>query len=139
MKHKFLLSFLSALLITGYSAPVSYANDFNCTLSNFEVDAPTPKWSFSMQKDLKILASWSILDPNKCIQQLDTVGDRVSSYSNLNLNNFVYQYIYPRKELRSYKHGRSRYITREHLQEFYLRRSTGEYIDLTYANGPIRS
>jgi excisionase family DNA binding protein len=44
-----------------------------------------------------------------------------------------------RKELRSYKHGRSRYITREHLQEFYQRRSTGEYIDLTYADGPVRS
>ena len=44
-----------------------------------------------------------------------------------------------RKELRSYKHGRSRFITREHLQEFYQRRSTGEYIDLTYADGPVRS
>ena len=44
-----------------------------------------------------------------------------------------------RKELRSYKHGRSRYITREHLQEFYQRRSSGEYIDLTYADGPVRS
>ncbi len=99
MKQKSLLLFLSALLLTGYSAPVSYANDFNCTLSNFEVDAPTPKWSFSMQKDLKILATWSISDPNKCIEQLDTIGDRTSIYSNLNLNNFVYQYIYPRKEL----------------------------------------
>ena len=44
-----------------------------------------------------------------------------------------------RKELRGYKHGQNRYITREHLQEFYQRRSSGEYIDLTYANGPIRS
>jgi excisionase family DNA binding protein len=50
----------------------------------------------------------------------------------------VYAWI-SRKELKSYKHGRSRYITREHLQEFYEKRSTGEYIDLTYANGPSRS
>ncbi|MFM8008004.1 MAG: hypothetical protein ACKO86_24390, partial [Dolichospermum sp.] len=61
--------------------------------------SPTPRWSYSTQKDLKILATWSISDPNKCIQQLDTVGDRISSYSDLNLNNFVYKYVYPRKEL----------------------------------------
>jgi len=38
-----------------------------------------------------------------------------------------------RKEIRGYKHGRSRYISREHLQEFFKRRSTVEYIDRTYS------
>jgi excisionase family DNA binding protein len=42
-----------------------------------------------------------------------------------------------RKEIRGYKYGRNRYIDREHLREFYERRSTGEVIDLTYAKGPI--
>ncbi len=95
MKHKFFLLCLSTLLLTGHFAPTSYANDFNCTLSNFKIDNPTPRWSYSMQKDLKILATWSISDPNNCIENLNI--NRV--YSDLNTNNFIYSYMFPRKEL----------------------------------------
>jgi excisionase family DNA binding protein len=48
----------------------------------------------------------------------------------------VYAWI-SRRELRAIKLGRSRFITETHLREFYLKRSTGEYVDMTYANGPV--
>lgn len=95
MKRKLLFLMILTFWFTGISMPSSYANDFNCTLSNFKVDSPTPRWSYSMQKDLKILATWSIADPNSCIASLDTH----SVYAGLNLNNFVYKYVYPRTEL----------------------------------------
>ncbi len=44
-----------------------------------------------------------------------------------------------RKELIGYKHGQSRYITKRQLQAFQEKRVNGEYIDVTYANGPVRS
>jgi len=50
----------------------------------------------------------------------------------------VYAWI-SRGELHANKLGSSRFITTQQLDEFYLRRTTGEYVDMTYANGPVRS
>ena len=36
------------------------------------------------------------------------------------------------------KVGRRRYISERQISEFYLQRKTGEYVDMTYANGPVR-
>ena len=44
-----------------------------------------------------------------------------------------------RKELRGYKHGRNRYISKQQIHEFYQKRVSSEYIDMTYADGPSRS
>ncbi len=40
-----------------------------------------------------------------------------------------------RKELKSNKVGRNRFITHQQIRDFYNQRKTGEYIDMTYANG----
>jgi excisionase family DNA binding protein len=44
-----------------------------------------------------------------------------------------------RKELIGYKLGQSRYITKQQLQALHEKRVKGECINVTYANGPIRS
>jgi len=44
-----------------------------------------------------------------------------------------------RKEMRSNKVGRNRFITPQQIKDFYEQRRTGEYIDMTYAYGPVRS
>jgi excisionase family DNA binding protein len=44
-----------------------------------------------------------------------------------------------RKEMRSNKVGRNRFITPQQIKDFYEQRRTGEYIDMTYAIGPVRS
>ncbi len=44
-----------------------------------------------------------------------------------------------RKELIGHKLGQSRYITKQQLQAIHEKRVNGEYIDVTYANGPVRS
>ena len=44
-----------------------------------------------------------------------------------------------RKEMRSNKVGRNRFITPQQIKDFYEQRKTGEYIDMTYAYGPVRS
>jgi excisionase family DNA binding protein len=41
-----------------------------------------------------------------------------------------------RKELIGHKYGQYRYITQYQLQQFYQKRTTGEYIDQTYLNKP---
>lgn len=43
-----------------------------------------------------------------------------------------------RKEIRGHKVGHKRFITQQQLREFSEYRATGEYVDYTYANGPIR-
>lgn len=43
-----------------------------------------------------------------------------------------------RKEMRAIKVGHRRYITMQNIKEFRERRQTGEYVDYTYANGPVR-
>jgi excisionase family DNA binding protein len=43
-----------------------------------------------------------------------------------------------RNEMQANKVGHSRLITQQQIKEFYLRRKTGEYVDYTYANGPVR-
>ena len=43
-----------------------------------------------------------------------------------------------RKEMRAVKVGHRRYITLQNIKEFRERRQTGEYVDYTYANGPVR-
>jgi excisionase family DNA binding protein len=50
----------------------------------------------------------------------------------------VYAWI-SRGEMRANKVGSSRFITQQQLDDFYLQRSTGEYVDMTYANGPVRN
>ena len=43
-----------------------------------------------------------------------------------------------RKEMRAIKVGHRRYITLQNIKEFREQRQTGEYVDYTYANGPVR-
>jgi excisionase family DNA binding protein len=43
-----------------------------------------------------------------------------------------------RKEMRAVKVGHRRYITLQNIKEFREQRKTGEYVDYTYANGPVR-
>ena len=43
-----------------------------------------------------------------------------------------------RKEMRAIKVGHRRYITLQNINEFREQRQTGEYVDYTYANGPVR-
>jgi excisionase family DNA binding protein len=42
-----------------------------------------------------------------------------------------------RNEMQANKVGHNRYITQQQIKEFYLRRKTGEYVDYTYAYGPV--
>jgi excisionase family DNA binding protein len=42
-----------------------------------------------------------------------------------------------RKELRAYKIGHRRYISQQQIADFYYHRKTGDYVDMTYANGPV--
>ena len=44
-----------------------------------------------------------------------------------------------RKEMRAFKFENRRYITAQQINEFQQLRRTGEFVDTTYANGPIRS
>lgn len=48
----------------------------------------------------------------------------------------VYAWI-SRGEMRANKVGHKRYVTQQQINEFFLRRKTGEYVDYTYANGPV--
>jgi len=43
-----------------------------------------------------------------------------------------------RNEMQANKVGHNRYITQQQIKEFFLRRKTGEYVDYTYAYGPVR-
>jgi excisionase family DNA binding protein len=43
-----------------------------------------------------------------------------------------------RKEIRAIKVGHRRYMNMQNIKEFLERRRTGEFVDYTYANGPIR-
>lgn len=42
-----------------------------------------------------------------------------------------------RRELRAFKVDNRRYITMQQIQEFQNRRGTGDFVDMTYANGPV--
>jgi excisionase family DNA binding protein len=44
-----------------------------------------------------------------------------------------------RKEMQAYKSDNRRYITKQQIQNFYIQRGSGEYVDTTYANGPVPS
>jgi excisionase family DNA binding protein len=44
-----------------------------------------------------------------------------------------------RKEMQAYKSGNRRYISKQQIQNFYVKRRSGEYVDTTYANGPVAS
>jgi len=43
-----------------------------------------------------------------------------------------------RKEMRAVKVGHRRFISPQQIKDFYQQRQTGEYVDHTYANGPVR-
>lgn len=43
-----------------------------------------------------------------------------------------------RKEMRAIKVGHRRYISQRDIRDFYETRRTGEFVDHTYANGPVR-
>jgi|DEB19_MinimDraft_3_1074340.scaffolds.fasta_scaffold01008_8 excisionase family DNA binding protein len=44
-----------------------------------------------------------------------------------------------RKEMRAFKVDNRRYITQQQIAEFhYQRHSNSDYVDMTYANGPVR-
>jgi excisionase family DNA binding protein len=43
-----------------------------------------------------------------------------------------------RKEMRAVKVGHRRFISQQQIKEFYEQRQTGEFVDHTYANGPVR-
>ena len=40
--------------------------------------------------------------------------------------------------MRANKVGRKRFISQRQIADFFLQRQTGEYVDMTYANGPVR-
>jgi excisionase family DNA binding protein len=43
-----------------------------------------------------------------------------------------------RGEMRANKVGVKRYITQNQINDFFARRATGDYVDMTYAYGPVR-
>ena len=43
-----------------------------------------------------------------------------------------------RKELSAYKMGSRRYITRQQIADFYYRRKSADYVDMTYSKGPTK-
>ncbi len=49
----------------------------------------------------------------------------------------IYSWI-SRGYLRANKVGRNRFISQRQIADFYLHRNTGEYVDMTYGNGPVR-
>ena len=49
----------------------------------------------------------------------------------------IYSWI-SRGYMRANKVGRKRFISQRQIADFFLQRQTGEYVDMTYANGPIR-
>ncbi|CAN2228938.1 SinI-like, DNA-binding domain [Candidatus Nanopelagicaceae bacterium] len=44
-----------------------------------------------------------------------------------------------RRELRAYKVDNRRYISSQQIAEFHLNRGNSDYVDMTYANGPVGS
>lgn len=44
-----------------------------------------------------------------------------------------------RREIQSHKYQGRRYITEQHLREFRRFRNTGEFVNMTYANGPAKT
>ena len=44
-----------------------------------------------------------------------------------------------RRELRAFKVDNRRYITMQQIQEFQSKRGTSDFVDMTYANGPVPS
>jgi excisionase family DNA binding protein len=44
-----------------------------------------------------------------------------------------------RREIQAFKMENRRYLPRRQIAEFFERRGNSEFVDLTYANGPIRS
>lgn len=49
----------------------------------------------------------------------------------------IYSWI-SRGYMRANKVGRRRFISHKQISDFFLQRKTGEYVDMTYANGPVR-
>lgn len=49
----------------------------------------------------------------------------------------IYSWI-SRGYLRANKVGRKRFISQRQIADFFSQRQTGEYVDMTYANGPVR-
>lgn len=49
----------------------------------------------------------------------------------------VYSWI-SRGYMRANKVGRKRFISQRQISDFFLYRNTGDYVDMTYANGPVR-
>jgi excisionase family DNA binding protein len=49
----------------------------------------------------------------------------------------IYSWI-SRGYMRANKVGRKRFISQRQISDFFLYRNTGEYVDMTYANGPVR-
>ena len=43
-----------------------------------------------------------------------------------------------RREMRAFKVDNRRYISPQQIQEFHSNRGKTEYVDMTYANGPVR-
>lgn len=44
-----------------------------------------------------------------------------------------------RREIRAYKVDNRRYITTQQINDFYANRGKEGFVDMTYANGPVRS
>lgn len=49
----------------------------------------------------------------------------------------IYSWI-SRGYMRANKVGRNRFISQRQIVDFFHQRQTGEYVDMTYANGPVR-
>ena len=44
-----------------------------------------------------------------------------------------------RNEIQSHKYQGRRYITEQQIRDFRRLRDTGEFVDMTYANGPLKA
>jgi excisionase family DNA binding protein len=49
----------------------------------------------------------------------------------------IYSWI-SRGYMRANKVGRKRFISQRQIADFFLQKKSGEYVDMTYANGPVR-
>ena len=72
--RKSIIFLIVCLFFTLSAPPLVVANDYLCSASAFKINNPSPNWSYSTATDLRLLATWQILDPNNCITQIENRG-----------------------------------------------------------------
>ena len=68
---------------------------------------------------------------------LATKYAKITSEKQFVTESTIYSWI-SRGYMRANKVGRKRFISQRQISDFFLQRQTGEYVDMTYANGPVR-